>query len=213
MVLCGGLVFCAAAHAFAFRPFDSTDAAVAGGGRCEIQLGPVGYLAEPDGHVLVEPAVIFNFGISSRWEVVIEGKNMWPLGDVTAGGVNLRDNAASVKGILRRGDLQHRTGPSIAVEISTLLPAGGDEHGIGQAFTGIVSKRWPGLTLHVNGTVAVTRSHEFGAAGGLIIEGPSRWSIHPVGEVVIERETDARVSALLGAIWDVRDHLSVDAGW
>ena len=213
LLVCGSLILCAATHAYAFRPFDSTDAAVAEGGRCEIELGPVGYLSETDDRVLVAPAVVLNFGINNRWEVVIEGKNTWPLGDVATSGLNFRDNAVSVKGILRRGVLQERTGPSVAVEISTLLPAGGGERDVGQAFTGIVSQRWSGLTLHVNGTVAVTRSHEFGAAGGLIVEGPSRWSVRPVGELVVEREIDTTVFALVGAIWDVREHVSVDAGW
>ncbi|HET9830598.1 MAG TPA: hypothetical protein VFP91_02765 [Vicinamibacterales bacterium] len=203
----------AATHAYAFRPFDSTDAAVAEAGRCEIELGPVGYLSEVDERVLVAPALILNFGISGRWEVVVEGKNTLPLDDVASGGSSLRDNAASVKGILRRGILQDRTGASVAVEISTLLPAGTGERGIGQAFTGIVSQRWLGATLHVNGTLALTRAHEFGAAGGLIIEGPARWTVRPVGELVIERATDTDISALIGAIWDVHEHLSIDTGW
>ena len=213
ILVCGGLIMCAATHTYAFRPFDSTDAAVAEAGRCEIELGPVGYLSESGEHVLVAPAVILNFGISNRWEVVIEGKNTWSLSAVATGGSNLRDNAASVKGILRRGVLQDRTGASIAVEISTLLPAGGDERGVGQAITGIVSQRWSEVTVHLNGTLAVTRSHDLGAALGMIIEGPAQWTVRPVGELTFERETDANIAALVGAIWNVREHLSVDLGW
>jgi hypothetical protein len=210
---CGGLILCVATPTYAFRPFDSTDAAVAEAGRCEIELGPVGYRTEADGRVLVVPAVILNFGISNRWEVVIEGKNTWPLGVGAAGGLNLQDNAASVKGILRRGALQGRSGPSIAVELSTLLPARGDEHGVGQAVTGIVSQRWAAATLHINATVALTRSHDAGSALGVILEGPARWAVRPVGEVLFDREGDTTVSSLVGAIWDVREHLSVDGAW
>jgi hypothetical protein len=207
------LILMTATHTYAFRPFDSTDAAVAEAGRCEIELGPVGYLSEPGSRVLVAPAVILNFGVSDRWEIVIEGKNTWPIDNVGAGGLNLRDNAASVKGILRRGSLQDRPGASVAIEISTLLPAGDDERGVGQAFTGIVSQRWTGGTVHVNGTFAVSRSHELAGAGGVILEGPERWAVRPVGELLIERETDTEISTLVGAIWNAREHFSIDAGW
>src|SRR5215831_5147102 len=127
IVACAALIICVATPAHAFRPFDATDAAVAEGERCEIELGPVGYLSETEGRSLVMPAVVLNLGINNRWEVVIEGKNALALGDVTPGGLILRDNAASLKGILRRGVLQGRPGPSVALELSTLLPAGGDE--------------------------------------------------------------------------------------
>jgi hypothetical protein len=212
-LLCAGLILCVATPTYAFRPFDSTDAAVAEGGRCEIELGPVGYRSEADSRVLVVPAVILNFGISNRWEVVIEGKNTWPLGVGAPGGLTLQDNAASVKGILRRGVLQGRAGPSVAIELSTLLPAGGQESGVGQAVTGIISQRWAAATLHVNGTVALTRAHDAGSAVGVILEGPARWAVRPVAEVLVQREEDTTVSSLVGAIWDVREHLSVDAAW
>jgi hypothetical protein len=202
-----------AADAYAYRPFDSTDAAVAEGGRCEIELGPVGYVSEIDGRFLVAPAVIFNFGLTDRWELVIEGKNAWPLDGKSDRSLHLRDNAASVKGILRQGVLQNRSGASIAVEISTLLPDAGAEDGVGQAVTGIVSQRWAAATLHVNGAVALTRAHSFGAAGGLIVEGPDRWVVRPVAELLMEHEDETAVSGLVGAIWDVRDHLSLDVGW
>jgi opacity protein-like surface antigen len=213
LLACVSLMCCVATPAYAFRPFDSTDAAVAEAGRCEIELGPVGYRSDGDGRVLVVPAAILNVGIRNRWELVVEGKNTWPLGVDTSGGLSLQENAASLKGILRQGGLQGRSGPSIALELSTLLPAGGSEHGLGQAVTGILSQRWAAATLHVNGTLALTRSHDLGTAVGIILEGPARWAVRPVGEVVVEREGDTSVTSLIGAIWDVHEHLSVDAGW
>lgn len=214
LLVCGGLILCAATRAYAYRPFDSTDAAIAEAGRCEVELGPAGYRTEGDGRVLVVPALILNFGISNRWELVIEGKNTWPSGG--SPGLNPLDNAASLKGILRRGVLQGRSGPSVAIEISTLLPSGGDgdnERGVGQAITGIVSQRWAAATLHVNGTVALARSHDFASAVGVILEGPAGWAVRPVSELVVEREDDTTISGLIGAIWEVREHVAVDAGW
>jgi hypothetical protein len=51
-------------RAHAYRPFDSTDAAVAGAARCEIELGPVGLMTLADERVFVVPALVANFGLN-----------------------------------------------------------------------------------------------------------------------------------------------------
>jgi hypothetical protein len=199
---------------FAYRPFDSTDAAIAELRRCEIEVGPVGYVIGADGRKFVVSTAIVNLGVSSRWEVVLEGKTFAALREGTLERrVSLRDAALSLKGILREGSLQDHAGPSVALEIGTLLPTLGDEHGIGASVTGIVSQRWPVATLHVNGSVLVTRAHDWGGFGGAIVEGPSRWPVRPVAEAIIQREAETTVGGLVGAIWEVKDHLSLDAGW
>jgi hypothetical protein len=98
------------------------------------------------------------------------------------------------------------------VEFSTLLPSRGEGEGVGQAVTGIISQRWSGATLHVNGSLGLTRVHNRGAAGGIIIEGPDRWPVRPVAEVTIEHGDDTATTGLVGAIWNVRDRLAVDVG-
>ena len=201
-----------AAPADAYRPFDSTDAAVADAAKCEVELGPAQYLSESDGRFLVAPALILNFGLTDRIELVIEGKNTWPL-EHSGSSPELRDNAVSVKAVLREGDLQDKSGPSLAIEVSTLLPSSPDEHGVGEVITGIASKRWMRATVHLNVTVGVTRSHEFARSVGLIAEGPSTWRVRPVVELVAEREDGSTTSGLVGAIWQPREHLAVDAGW
>jgi hypothetical protein len=50
--------------AVAYRPFDSTDADVAGAGEFELELGPIGHLREGANKFRVAPAVIANIGLS-----------------------------------------------------------------------------------------------------------------------------------------------------
>ena len=52
--------------AFAFRPFDGTDAAVADAGEVEIELQPVGRIRQSSDKTLIAPATVFNFGLSSE---------------------------------------------------------------------------------------------------------------------------------------------------
>jgi hypothetical protein len=66
--------------AWAYRPFDGTDAAVAETGEMEIEFGPAGYLRTGSQSWLVAPAAIANLGVASGWELVLEGKQLWRLG-------------------------------------------------------------------------------------------------------------------------------------
>src|SRR5437763_13726549 len=52
--------------AFAYRPFDSTDAAVAAEGEMELELGPLGFLKTGADRFLVTPGAIF----SQHWKPV-----------------------------------------------------------------------------------------------------------------------------------------------
>jgi len=63
-------------------------------------------------------------------------------------------------------------------------------------------------------SAALTRDHHADLFVGTILEGPYDWTIRPVAEVVYEREfgVEERFSVLGGAIWKVRDNLSLDVG-
>jgi hypothetical protein len=198
----------------AYRPFDGTDAAVAAKGELEIELGPIGYLVQGTDEALVVPSVILNWGFADRWEAVLEGRNFVQLGSELQGRRSqVEDIAFSLKGVLREGRLQEKTGPSVAAELSALLPAIDGDHGMGAEGAVIVSQRWPDLTVHVNGAALWTRAHEPGAFGGVILEGHDAWAVRPVAEVFVEGERGSAttVSGLVGAIWRVRDALSFDA--
>lgn len=200
--------------ALAYRPFDSTDAAVAARGEMEIELGPLGFLKEGSDSSLVIPSLIFNWGFAERMELVLEGRNFVGLGHIppTEPRFRVAESALSVKAVLREGALQDKSGVSIATEVGLLLPEINGGPGVGAQGALIVSQRWPDLTVHVNGTIAWTHAHTLGLAGGVILEVHDAWVVRPVAELLVEGEKNAPtlISGLAGAIWRVSDNLSVD---
>jgi hypothetical protein len=200
------------AGASAYRPFDGTDAAVADPGEVEIELAPAGYLREGPARTLIAPGAQLNYGVAPGWEAVLEGQAAHGL-SAAGGRSSLVDNALSLKHVLRQGSLQDRPGPSVASEFGLLLPGINDEPGVGGSLAGIVSERRECGTLHVNLAGAVTRQQHGEIFIGAIVEGPQAWPVRPVAELFHEREFGGRrtSSALVGAIWQLRDTLSIDA--
>ena len=201
--------------ALAYRPFDGTDADVAKPDEFELELGPVGRLREGGRRFLVAPAAVANFGLSGERELVIEGqREVARQAEPGEPHSALVDDGVFIKQVLRDGALQEASGPSIATEYGVLLPDVHGEHGIGLSLAGIVSQRTGAATVHLNGALAVTREHEPDAFLGVILEGPYTWKVRPVAEVFTERARAAeRIdSALVGAIWRMREDLSFDAG-
>lgn len=198
----------------AYRPFNSTDAAVADRGEVELELGPAGYLLQGPDRTLVAPSAVLNWGFAERWELVLEGRHFVQLGGrISEPRLRVEDTALSVKHVLRDGTLQERSGLSVATEAGALLPTVNDEPGVGAEWALIVSQRWTDLTVHVNGAVAWTRAHEPGAFAGAILEGHDAWPVRPVAEVFFESERGSAptLSGLVGAIWRVRHGLALDA--
>src|SRR6266404_6854637 len=198
--------------AWAYRPFDGTDAAIAAPGELEIELQPAGRLREGGNTTLVAPATVFNYGLSERWEAVVEGQGQTPLSP--SGPTSLTAAGAFLKRVLQPGTLQDKTGPSVATEFGVLLPDSTGSSGVGASLAGIVSQRWEWGTIHLNAETALTRDHHADLFLGGIIEGPSKWSIRPVAEFFCEKDFGQfeTVSALVGLIWRVRDNLSFDVG-
>src|SRR5712672_1741055 len=198
--------------AWAYRPFDGTDAAIAAPGELEIELQPAGRLRESGNTTLVAPATVINYGLSEGWEAVVEGQGQTPLS--LSGPTSLTSAGAFLKHILRPGSLQDKTGPSVATEFGVLLPDSTGNSGVGARLAGIVSQRWDWGTIHLNAETALTRDHHADVFVGSIIEGPSKWSVRPVAEFFVEKEFGQfnTISALVGLIWQLRDGLSVDVG-
>lgn len=202
----------ASASALAYRPFDSTDAAVADAGELELELGPLGRLREGARKFNVAPAAIANVGLPGDRELVIQGQREVALARVEGEPhSSLQDNGAFIKQVLRRGVLQEEAGPSIATEYGLLLPSI-PGHGTGASIAGIVSQRWRSGTVHLNAAVARTREHEADAFLGAIVEGPIDWAVRPVAEAFAERTSGGpRVSSfLVGAIWRAGEDLALD---
>jgi hypothetical protein len=198
--------------ASAYRPFDGTDAAVADKDKMEIELQPAGLFKDASGKTLIAPAARFNYGYTENWEAVLEGQFENPLSP--SGPASLRAAGAFLKGVLREGSLQNKTGPSIATEFGVLLPDSQGPSQFGASFAGIVSQRWDWGAIHLNGVAELTREHRADLFAGVIIEGPSKWTVRPVAEVFYEKEfgRSETVSGLIGLIWQVREDLSFDVG-
>jgi hypothetical protein len=203
--------WCGAAQAY--RPFDGTDAAVAAPGEVEIELGPVEYLREGSERAIFAPNVRLNYGFVPGWEAVLEGELAHGLTSGTSG-TRLVGNGAFLKGMLREGSLQEKPGPSIATEFGILLSGIHDERGTGASVAGIVSQQWSWVTVHFNAAAALTREQHADIFVDVIVEGPHEWAVRPVAEFLHERafgQFQTR-SALVGAIWQVKDNLAIDFG-
>jgi hypothetical protein len=202
--------FCCDA-AQAYRPFDGTDAAVAGTGEIEIELGPVEYVRDAAERMLFAPDVRINYGFSPGWEASLEG-------DVAHGltpdlpGTSVVEGEALLKRVLREGSLQDKPGPSVATEFGVLLPGINDEHGTGAVLDAIASQRWNWGTVHLNAQIELTREQHADYFLDAIVEGPYDWVVRPVSEIFYERDISLlrTSSALIGGIWQVQDNIAVD---
>lgn len=196
-------------EAFAYRPFDGTDAAIAGKGIVEIELGPVNWRHNDEGGQWIVPALTINYGIAENWEAVIEGNNAV----FAKGGDELGDVEAALKTILRDGSLQDKVGVSVASEFSMLLPGIGTDNGAGLEWTLLVSDQRSWGTWHANLGATLTRDGSLGWIGGLILEGPHEWPARPVMEVRYEKAgREEMIAELVGVIIPVRDGLAFDVG-
>jgi hypothetical protein len=200
--------------ALAFRPFEGTDAAVADYGELEVELQPAGAEKQGAQKTLVAPDWVVNLGIAEGWEAVVQGQGRFPLGSSDER-ASLAGAGAFLKHVLREGVLQDKSGPSIATEFGVLLPGIDAERGVGASVSGIVSQRWDWGTVHFNGTATLTRDQHADGFLGVIIEGPATWKVRPVAEFFYEDDvgTAQTLSGLVGAIWQVNDHLSFDIGF
>ena len=201
-----------AAPATAYRPFDGTDGAVADLNQVEIEYQAFGWQRTGTQTALTGPGMVFNYGFAERWEFVAQGFADIPLSP--SGGAGFTDTGVFLKYVVKPGVLQGGGGVSIATEFGPLLPQLGDR-GTGFSWAGIVSQRWDFGAAHVNVEANLTRDQLPEAFLDVILEGPAKWKVRPVVELYYDKvftETEAR-SALLGAIWQVRDDLSFDAAF
>ena len=198
--------------AYAYRPFDGTDADVSGTGEIELEMGPLGYLYAEHEHALVFANTIFNYGFIPRWELVIQGVGVW--GTTTPVPPRFLDGGIFVKHVLRQGTLQDRFGPSLALETGVLLPTTdplASDAGVYMGF--IASNAWKELIVHLNASIARSTDRQPDLFLGSIFEFHPKARIRPVSEVYVERHGDRTIPSLLvGAILDeMRYHLSFDA--
>ena len=180
----------------------------------EIELQPAGRLRRGRNRRLIAPEVVFNYGFADRWEVVLQGQVRDAA--VSGGGpASLAATGAFLKYVIQPGVLQGQSGISIATEFGPLLPGINADPGVGFSWAGIVSQRWDWGTAHFNVEANLTRDQHGEAFLDVILEGPSTWKVRPVLELFYDKvwtQTETR-SALVGAIWQVENDLSLDAAF
>lgn len=194
--------------ALAYRPFDSTDAAVAEEGAWEIELAPFNWRHNDNGVQWIAPAAIINYGFAPDWELVVEGRNTI----FKRGGDEFSDAAASLKTVLREGSLQDKPGVSLGSEASVLLPGIRADDGAGLAWTFLASDRREWGAWHFNIGPMLTRDGHGGMVAGAILEGPETWPLRPVAEARYEKTFGGEevIAVLGGVIIPVHDGLAFD---
>jgi hypothetical protein len=206
----------AAPRAYAYRPFDGTDADVAEKGTIELELGPVGYYARASHHYLVAPATVFNYGLVDRVELVLQGFDFIDIDRGSPGPrARLLETGLFAKVVLRKGCLQHMSGVSVATEIGPLLPTVNDQTTVGAAVGGIATQCWGDVfAAHYNVAANYSLAHNVDLFGGAIFEGPASLRVRPVAEFFVEHEFNVATtySALVGAIWRAHDAVDLDVG-
>ena len=196
-----------------YRPFISTDAAVADPHEMEVELGYFAVERADKENTFIVPQIVLNYGITRDWEVVGEFRVEKP----TSGSAQFVSPGLFLKGVLKEGVLQQQQGVSVAVEAGPLLPsAAPEQHGCGFEGLGIVSGEVHPLTYHINigGGVDRRKTHSF-VRWGVIVEFSLLPSLRLVGEVSGEsvRKELPDDSALGGFIWQLpSSSLVLDAG-
>jgi hypothetical protein len=215
-VFLGAATFAPGARAY--RPFDGTDAEVAGVGELELELGPAHFYSQGGAHYLVSPATVLNLGLLPRLELVADFKNFVGLEAIPGQARDrLLDTDVLLKAVLLPGSLQEAgAGPSLALEAGPLLPNVNGDNGFGATGNLIVSQRWRYVSLHLNSSASLTRTNLHPDwFEGVIVEGPFAMLVRPVAELFVEHEFLADVttwSALAGAIWRADRGLDFDVG-
>lgn len=207
------LVLLAGPHAaLAYRPFDSTDAAVADPGVIEIELGPVAYTDLRHASITEGPVVTVNAGLTDDWEAVIDAARAITRSPGERD-IETVEAALLLKRIVRDGVLQEQAGWSIATEFGVLLPTVNDDDDYGATWALIGSRGMGRTMVHVNAALAQNRDGNTELVTGLIVEDAAIGPVRPVAELTFEYErgTDTRsAGALFGAIWERGEDLSFD---
>src|SRR6266566_99895 len=194
------------ASALAYRPFVSTDAAVADPREVEIEFGYFNLERTRRENTITTPSVVLNYGFAKNWEAVGEFRIE-----------SSPDFEITDPGLFFKGVLKEREGVSVAIEAGPLLPSTlPHEHGVGFEAIGIVSGKVAPVTVHVNGGGGLDRDdrHAF-AIWGVIGELPVHPKLRLVAEVNGESTQDQlpNNSALLGVIWQpTSKNVFLDAG-
>jgi hypothetical protein len=207
------LSMAASSPVLAYRPFESTDAAVAETSKLEVEFGYLEF-ANDDGRNSLEPSLRLNYGIAERFEVSLEG-NLQVFDSHSSHDLQLLDPEFSLKCVLLEGPLQDAVSPiGVAVEFGLLFPETTEDSTWGFESVLIATWRLRGFTFHLNAGAEWQREEQDPAfVWGLIVERPIsrelRAGVELNGEAV--KSGPDVVSALFGLIWE-HGKVAYDAG-
>jgi len=186
--------------AYAYRPFESTDADVADAGELETELGVLTIERSAGENTYFVPKLVLNYGVTPDLEIIGEFDVETP----PDGSAEIVDAALLLKGMLRRGVLQDAEGLSIAFEAGLLVPGERGERAGFEGF-GILSGAVGGMIYHLNlgGGLDRVDTERF-VVWGAIGEYPLSDTLRLVGELNGEkvRGEPKESSGLLGLIWE-----------
>lgn len=213
LLLCTILLTSWNPQAFGYRPFESTDADVAGKGEWEIELGAFRFSHDKENE-LIAPSIRINYGFARHWELVMES-DLQIYMEGQARNAEIRDPAVFLKGILREGILQKKDGLSLAGEFGVLLPETvREERSAGLEGIGIASWKVWDIVFHANAGLELDRE-DFDPNGiwGIIAEYPFEGRFRIVSEVngSVNYQDSPESSGLIGFIWEIRD-VAMDFG-
>jgi hypothetical protein len=214
-LLVAGCAVFVTSMAEAYRPFNGTDADVADLGSFELELGPTHFYTVGGQNYLLAPTSVLNLGLLEDTELVLDSTNAVALGPLAGRPRDaFIDTDVFLKRVFREGTLQGRTGLSIAAEGGALTPEINGQDSFGASLAVILSYRWPSATVHINEQVQYSRAQNLDLFSSVIVEGPHEWTVRPVTELFVEREFNViqSESALVGAIWTLRESFALDVG-
>jgi hypothetical protein len=199
--------------AFAYRPFDGTDADVAEPHEWEFEMQTVGYYRSASSQFF-DPDGVLNYGLLPRVELVLQGFAFAPV-EAGAGPARFTDTGLFAKVVRRQGCLQEKAGPSFATETGPLLPTINDTSGFGAYLGGIFSTCFGNMLIaHWNTEIQVLpQTYNLDLFGGVILEPPpSKYVVRPVAEFFVEHNFGGihTYSGLVGGIWRASDQLALD---
>ena len=212
-----GVLLSVAGTAHAYRPFDGTDGDTAEFGELELEIGPAEMVREEGRDFLLAPVGVFNLGILPRTEFVVDMVGTAPIHpEMGESRYSVDDTDVVLKFLLREGQLQDKSGPSIALEAGALTPGiQSEDEGFGATVNLIFSAKFGWFIMHLNNEAELSRKeYEFSWTNMLITEYRFNEVVWPVMEFTRGMSaSESEFSALVGVIWSVADGLDIDAGW
>ncbi len=158
--------------AFAYRPFDSTDPAVADPGELEIEFSPVSFRRDDSGDTWIAPQLKLNYGIAPNWEFVIEGQGEHPQFEGAAQRHGRQRRLPQTR--RARGHAPGADGSKHRHRIRRALARDQRRAGLGAEVAGIIGNQWSWGAIYFTAAAALDRDNRGEMFLGTIIEGPAR---------------------------------------